>query len=272
MNDAGRKKLKIWGGIIEYDEPVPDPTMEAFKAAIDAGANRLEQHKGALLDHLQKQHEQGPKSEPFDADKSWEGLTRLAYIYFWVVRIRQEVVPAAHRVERLRDLATALRHARGKVGLAMQDDVGDDLFRAWRDANVRYDPDLDPTGPLTLVRIDHEFEKVIASLAASLASLETAARRAADEVPKARGRPKGSAILSGGFIEGLAGVYQNSTGSKPGAGDGPFARFVYEFLIAIGRDTIEYESLVDAIKDTRARLRTRPPAAKSGPSPFDDET
>jgi hypothetical protein len=131
--------------------------------------------------------------------------------------------------------------------------------------NVR--SDIDPTPPLTLVRLDHEFEKVIASLAA----LETAARRAADEVLKARGRPRGSAFLSRGFIEGLAGVYQNSTGSKPGAGDGPFARFVYEFLIAIGRDNIEYESLVDAIKDTRARVRTRPAAAKSGPSPFDDE-
>jgi hypothetical protein len=148
----------------------------------------------------------------------------------------------------------------------MRDDVGDDLFSAWCEASVR--DDLDPTGPLTLVRIDHELDKVIANLAA----LETAARRAADEVPKGRGRPKGSAVLTRGFIEGLAGVYRNSTESKPGAGDGPFAQFVYEFLIAIGRDNnIEYESVVDAIKDTRARVRTRPAAAKSGPSSFDDE-
>jgi len=105
----------------------------------------------------------------------------------------------------------------------------------------------------------------------SLAALETAACRAADEVPKARGRPKGSAFLSRGFIEGLAGVYQNSTGSKPGAGDGPFARFVYGFLTALGRGNIEYDSVVDAIKDTRDRARMRPASTKWGSSPFDDE-
>jgi hypothetical protein len=264
MSDAGSKKIKLWDGIIEYDEPIPDAEMEELKAEIDAGLAAFEQHKISLLDHLQKMYQRGPKSEPFDAEKSWQDLTSLAGLYFWRARLKQDTVPAAHRVERLRDLARTLRRARRQA--EMRDDVGDDLFSAWCEASVRYD--LDPTPPLTLVRLDHEFEKVIASLAA----LETAARRAADEVPNARGRPKGSAFLSRGFIEGLAGVYQNSTGSKPGAGDGPFARFVYEFLIAIGRDNIEYESVVDAIKDTKARVRTRPAAAKPGPSPFDDET
>jgi hypothetical protein len=241
------------------------PDAKTEEAEIDAGLAAFEQHKISLLDHLQKVYQRGPKPEPFDAEKSWRGLTHYATMYFWQARVKQETVRAAARASRLRELAKALGRARRMVERAMQDDVGNDLFSAWYDANVR--SDIDPTPPLTLVRLDHEFEKVIASLAA----LETAARRAADEVPKARGRPKGSAFLSWGFIEGLGGVYQNSTGSKPGAGDGPFARFVYEFLIAIGRDNIEYESLVDAIKDTRARVRTRPAAAKSGPSPFDDE-
>jgi hypothetical protein len=240
--------------------------MEKLKAEIDAGLAAFERHKISLLEHLQNVYQRGPKAEPFDAEKSWRGLTCLAGLYFWRARLKQDTVPAAHRVERLRDLARTLGRARRQAEMAMRDDVGDDLFSAWCEANVRYD--IGPTPPLTLVRIDHEFEKVIASLAA----LQTAACRAADEVHKARGRPKGSAFLSRGFIEGLAGVYQSSTGSKPGAGDGPFARFVYEFLIAIGRDDIEYESVVDAIKDTRARVRTRPAAAKSGPSPFDDET
>jgi hypothetical protein len=264
MSDAGNKKIKLWDGIIEYDEPIPDAEIEELKAEIDAGLAAFEQHKISLLEHLQNVYQRGPQSEPFDAEKSWQDLTCLAGLYFWRARVKQDTVPAAHRVERLRDLARTLRRARRQA--EMRDDVGDDLFSAWCEASVRYD--LDPTPPLTLVRLDHEFEKVIASLAA----LETAARRAADEVPNARGRPKGSAFLSRGFIEGLAGVYQNSTGSKPGAGDGPFARFVYEFLIAIGRDNIEYESVVDAIKDTKARVRTRPAAAKPGPSPFDDET
>jgi hypothetical protein len=266
MSAAGNKKIKLWDGIIEYDEPIPDAEMEELKAGIDAGLAAFEQHKISLLERLQNVYQRGPKSEPFDAEKSWRGLTSLAGLYFWRARLKQETVPAAHRVERLRELAKALGRARRMVDKAMQDDVGNDLFSAWCEANVRYD--IDPTPPITLVRIDHEFEKVIASLAA----LETAACRAADEVPKARGRPKGSAFLSRGVIEGLAEVYQNSTGSKPGAGDGPFARFVYEFLAAVSRGNIEYESVVDAVKDTRARVRTRPAATKSGRSPFDDET
>jgi hypothetical protein len=264
MSDAGHKKIKLWGGIIEYDEPIPDVEIEELKAEIHAGLAAFEQHKISLLEHLQNVYQRGPKSEPFDADKAWEGLTRLAYIYFWAVRIKQEVVPAAQRRERLHDLATALRHARRKVGLAMQDDVGDDLFRAWRDANVRYDPDLDP-GPLTLVRIDHEFEKVITSLANLLAILEDAARRAADDVRTKGGRPKG-AFLPEGCIKVLATVYRDGTGLRPGAGDGPFARFVMEFLTALGRDHIEYESVIGEIKDQRQRVLT---ASKGRPSPFD---
>jgi len=265
MSDAGNKKIKLWDGIIEYDEPIPDAEMEELKAEIDAGLAAFEQHKISLLERLQNVYQRGPKSEPFDAEKSWRGLTSLAGLYFWRARLKQDTVPAARRVERLRDLARTLGRARRQAEMAMRDDVGDDLFSAWCEANVRYD--IDPTPPLTLVRIDHEFEKVIVSLAA----LETAACRAADEVPKARGRPKGSAFLSRGFIEGLAGVYQNSTGSKPGAGDGPFARFVYGFLTALGRGNIEYDSVVDAIKDTRDRARMRPASTKWGSSPFDDE-
>jgi hypothetical protein len=262
MSAAGNKKIKLSGGIIEYDYPIPAAEMEELKAEIDAGLAAFEQHKISLL---QKVYQRGPKPEPFDAEKLWRGLSHCAMMYFWQARAKRETLPAAARASRLRELAKALGRARCMVEKAMQDDVSNDLFSAWCEANVRYD--IDPTPPLTLVRIDDEFEKVIASLAA----LETAACRAADKVFKARGRPKGSAFLSRGVIEGLAGVYQNSTGSKPGAGDGPFARFVYEFLTAVGGGNIEYESVVDGIKDTRARVRARPAAAKSGTSPFDDE-
>jgi hypothetical protein len=102
---------------------------------------------------------------------------------------------------------------------------------------------------------------------AGLADLETAALRAADEVPKRRGRPKGTVLLPWEFIATLAEIYQSSTELKPGAGDGPFARFVYAFITALGRANIEYDSIVDAIKDTRDRARMRP-----RPSPFDDQT
>jgi hypothetical protein len=204
-------------------------------------------------------YESGPKSKRFDAEKSWRPLDRIAWMYFWHEGERRRTTPAADRVRRLRELAKALGRARRLVEKAIQDDVGNDLFSAWCDANVRYD--IDPAPPLTLVRIDDEFEKVIASLPA----LEIAALRAADEIPKKDGRPRGTALLRWDFIEVLAKIYRNSTDSKPGAGDGPFARFVYEFITALGRRNVEYPSIVDAIKDTRNQVRMRS-------SPFDDET
>jgi hypothetical protein len=60
---------------------------------------------------------------------------------------------------------------------------------------------------------------------ARLAALEAAAIRAAGAlpVPCQAGRPKGTTILSQGDVEVLAGLYQDTTGSKAEAGDGPFA-------------------------------------------------
>jgi hypothetical protein len=253
--DKPRRMVKLWGGIIEREEE--DPEEAIFRKAINASTDTFGRHKAALLNHLQ--HESGPKSKLFDAEKSWRHLEFLAMQYFFHERKRQERVPAADRVRRLRKLAKELGRARRLVEKATQDDVGNLLFSAWCYANVR--DDIDPTPPLTLVRTDDEFEKVIASLT----TLETAAHRAADEIPKGHGRPKGTALLRWDFIEVLAEIYHNSTGLKPGAGDGPFARFVYEFITALGRRNVEYLSIVDAIIDTRTLVRMRS-------SPFDDET
>ena len=257
--DKPRRMVELWGGIIAHEEEDPDSEQAIFIRAIDVSTDAFGRHKAALLNHLQQVYETGPKSKPFDAEKSWLRLDRIAWMYFWHEGEGQRTTPAADRVRRLRELAKALGRARRLVEKAIQDDVGNDLFSAWWDANVRYD--IDPTPPLTLVRIDDEFEKVIASLPA----LETAAHRAADEIPKKDGRPRGTALLRWDFIEVLAKIYRNSTGSKPGAGDGPFARFVYAFITALGRSNVEYLSIVDAIKDTRNQVRMRS-------SPFDDDT
>ena len=257
--DKPRRMVELWGGIIAHEEEDPDSEQAIFIRAIDVSTDAFGRHKAALLNHLQQVYESGPKSKPFDAEKLWHHLDRIAWMYFWHEGERQRTTPAADRVRRLRELAKALGRARRLLEKATQDDVGNDLFSAWCDANVRYD--IDPTPPLTLVRIDDEFEKVIASLPA----LEIAALRAADEIPKKDGRPRGTALLRWDFIEVLAKIYRNSTGSKPGAGDGPFARFVYEFITALGRRNVEYSSIVDAIKDTRNQARMHS-------SPFDDET
>ena len=65
-------------------------------------------------------------------------------------------------------------------------------------------------------------------------------------------------------------MYRETTYTKPGAGDRPFAKFVREFLIALGRGNIEYESLIDAIKDARRWALKRPASTKWSPSPFEE--
>ena len=261
MSDAGGKKIKLWDGIIEYDQPVPDPKTEAVKAAIEVGLIAFDRHQEALLTILRNDYEGGTRAEPFDANRSWRGLAALAGSYLWRARVKQEVMPAAELVVRLRELEKAFGIARAMADKALQDDVGDALGSSWWEgtsecakAEGRF---------VDLLYIKREFEKVVTSLAA----LETAATRAAGDVPMRPGRPKGTAILPWDFIEALAALYRNTTGSKPGAGNGPFAKFVMKFISALG-GFIEDESVIDAIKDARTRSLKSP--SGWAPSPFDE--
>ena len=95
-----------------------------------------------------------------------------------------------------------------------------------------------------------------------------AANQLADEFHKGRGRPKGTAFLPWNYIYALAWDYRKSTGKKPGAGDGPFARFVREFLAAVGQDNVSQKYVTDAIKDAPTQAREN--SSKSTLSPFDD--
>jgi hypothetical protein len=189
---------------------------------------------------------------PPDEDKSWGDLIRLAQLYFWGEKMRQEAIPAADRVKRLRQLATAVRRVRGLADRAIRDDVGGDLFKAWfaeTKIPLAAAAGIYNDGSSIPILIADEITEVVEGLA----TLETAASRAANDVPTRPGRPTGTAILPRDCILGLKRVYQNSTGSKPGGRDGPFARFVSAFLAAISRDTITNASVIDAIKDALAR-------------------
>jgi hypothetical protein len=261
MSNAGGKKIKLSDGTIEREAPVPDPKTEAVKAAIEVGLTAFDRHQEALLTVLRNDYERGPRAEPFDADRSWRGLTSLAGAYFWRATVKQEVMPAAELVARLRELEKAFGSARALADKAMQDDVGGALGSSWWEGTSEY---AEAEGRFVdLLYIKREFEKVVTSLAA----LETAAIRAAGDVPTRPGRPKGTANLPWDFIEALAALYRDTTGSKPGAGDGPFAKFVMKFLSALGRN-IEYESVIDAIKD--ARTRSLQNSSGWAPSPFDE--
>jgi hypothetical protein len=99
-----------------------------------------------------------------------------------------------------------------------------------------------------------------------LAALETAAVRAAGEAHEERARRSGprkrTMLLD--YVSTLAAVYRESTGAKPGAGHGPFVRFVCAFLAAIRTNISEDYAVV---QNARSWWRTR---GNWTSSPFDD--
>ncbi len=251
-----------------------------YEAPDDARIAEFDKHKKTLLGMLRNQYERGPKSNPFDEDKAWRSLTGLARFYFELGNVKQKTVPAWERRERLRDIAKNLRPARRLVDRIMQLDVGSDLYSAWCEVNAYFkgDPnELEPIKVFDPVRTKNEFDKIVAGLA----TLEAAASRAADN---ARATKQGTpAILPRDEIWQLAALYRNSTGSIPGAGDGPFAEFVVEVLIAQGRynyddeekgksvsGKIKHGGVVDGIKAARKWALTDPAARKWKPSPFEE--
>jgi hypothetical protein len=68
------------------------------------------------------------------------------------------------------------------------------------------------------------------------------------------------------YVGTLAAVYRESTGAKPGAGHGPFVRFVCAFLAAI-RANISEDYAVELVQNARSWARTR---GNWKSSPFDD--
>jgi hypothetical protein len=268
VSNGGDKKVRLWDGIISYDEPVPSARMEAVQAAIDAGLLKFEHHKEALLAILRRARSPGPESEPFEEDEWWLRLTNLAGTYYWEARVKHETMSSGDRAKRLRILAKALGKARSLTNAAMEDDVGDDLFSAWqKEINeppvsvVRNDD-----GSLALVQNAEEmFRKGVAGLA----TLEAAAHRAADEARKERvggGRPRGTSALPTGYILTLADFYQKIAATKPITGHGPFVGFVRAFLDAVGHeDHITERHLIEMIEDAFAQACKSPAA----PSPFE---
>jgi hypothetical protein len=207
----------------------------------------FERHKKTLLDHLRSAYELGPKSKTFDEGYLWRRLRGAAVWVFRRPKIQQRTVLPARRRERLRDLAKAVRRARGIAEKAMQDDVGVDLFLGWcAEANIT------PASHGRL-RIVVEIKKVVASLA----TLEAAASRAARDLPTKAGPPSGTGILPMSDVNALMAVYRTSTGLEPSMGAGPFAEFADKFLTAVGKteDDTKQDYVVEALKYANKRAR-----------------
>ena len=221
----GGKRVNHWDGIIQSYETEPSAETQAFEVAIDAGVAAFGTQKDNLLAVLLNAYERGPKSNPFHADRAWDRLERMAWLYFWRKRLEHEGRPARDRSKRLRKIANVLGKACRLFDEAKQDALIDHVYSAWCDQNVR--DDTVPEGPLVLVRLEDEFDKVLAALS----TLEAATLRALEDKPNTKPGP--AAALQSDFIEALATMYLELTGREPGAGLGPFYRFVMNFRAAI---------------------------------------
>jgi hypothetical protein len=142
-----------------------------------------------------------------------------------------------------------------------QDNVGVDLVSALFDGILPRDPPgrivRGDDGTLRAVHFPHiDFGEMVATLA----NYQATALRIADDVPSVR--PGKAPILSRSFIIALAEVYRRSTGRTPGAGKGPFARFVAQFRAALEAspkitDANVDNSVIDSIKDALGKGRKR---------------
>jgi hypothetical protein len=231
------------------EEPSHDAKAEAIKAAIEARLAAFDRHKDDLLGHLQKVCEYRPKTKSFDSEKSW----RL--VRFYALRYLKErmMVPVVDRVERLRQLENVLREARCKLDETRHKVTLVALFEEWCKARF---PDFTD-------RHVGIFDEALADLIASLADMEMAASRAAERVRQKPGRPGGTGVLQPDFIIYLELAYRDITGKPGGAGPGPFTRFVMKFLEALGRCTIEEQTVIKVIRAAKKSERW-------GRSPFAD--
>lgn len=231
-------------------------TRKEAYAPIAGKLAEFERHKGDLLAKLRKAYERGPKSEPFNGEKSWHDLVFIAKMYFWGEIAKREAMPPAERFNRLRQLARALGRAHSLAELAMRENIGGDLFRAWfAETKIPIATAVHMTvgGASVPTIIADELKKAVRGLATLELAAFTAA--AANAIPPEGGRPP---LLTSCYIQGLARVYRSSTGSKPGRGNGPFAIFVSNFVAAVNQPDFDFsdQSVVGAIQEAHRRHKT----------------
>jgi hypothetical protein len=233
-------------------EPIPIVSEKEAHAAIEAKLVAFNNNKNDLLKVLRDGCKSGPTSKPFDADKSWNEITCLARLYFWGKVMKQNTMPTRDRIKRLRHLAKALRNAHGLARRAIGDGVGDDLYCAWftHKEPPRSAIKIEKDGSSILTRMADEIKEAVVAL--EKLKVVSDAALAAIDTQSNTGRPM---LLPRDCIQGLARVYRNGTGLKPGRGDGPFAEFAYHFMVAVGQTDFDYRSLIDAIQDAHQRFK-----------------
>ncbi len=259
------KPVEICDSEKELERALLDHRLENFKAEINAKLAGFNGYKEQLLRHLRDAYDLGSKAEHFDQAKSWLRIETTAYQYFARQILKQTVTSSADRETRYSAISDVAQRARNMINKARYADHASNLIKAWLDGTKEL---ADATAQFQdRLYFECDFERKFEKVTESLSELEKlAADQAADEVHKRSGRPKGTSDLPWNFIYALADDYRKSTGLRPGAGGGPFARFVHEFLKAVGQDDKSIGYVIDAIKDARRQARKNP--SKSTPSPF----
>jgi hypothetical protein len=245
---SGTTPPNLWGGLGDgLEDYPPDPELMAIYAAIEARLKTgFDRHKGVLLGHLQKVCERTPK--PLDRKYAWRHVRFYAWRYLEEEASAEKrmMVPPADRVEQLRQLGNALRKARCKLDETKHHVNLGVLFQEW--CKVRGIPDFTD-------RHVAIFDEALSDLIAGLAYMETAASRAAEQVRPKHGRPVGTGVLQPDFIIDLELAYRDITGKPGGAGPGPFAQFLMKFLKALGRCTIEKQTVIKVIRAAKQSER-----------------
>jgi hypothetical protein len=217
------------------DEDYPlDDEAKAYNAEVQTRLSKFDRRKVEILGHLQDVCRRS-----FDPDKAWRLLGMHAWSYLQEL-VRLEMAPNIdwakefHQIERHLGAAhDALNKVRGPV------------FVEWCEAHGN--PDfLDPIMSI--------YERRFNALLTGLTDIATAASRAAGQMRRRAGRPGGAGERQIELIIGLEHTYRDITGTPGGAGRGPFARFIKEFLGALGHMTTE-ENAAQLIRAARKNPR-----------------
>jgi hypothetical protein len=244
------------------NKPNRHGSADGAKARIESGLTSFSWNKAALLYLLRNAHGTRIASEPFDAEKSWADLTRVARLHLGF-KDGNERFAKQNPAKPLGELATTLSRACTLVKMAMQEGGDFALLRAWRAEEHMTLTSALPFDEAGSTHIVKELTKALRTLA----KLEKVARRAFENVRRKSGRPKGPTKLPElDTIIGLAGVYRRSTGLKPAAGKGRFADFANKCLKALGHN-FKKTSLDTAIKRARHQAALQA-AALNKLSPF----
>jgi hypothetical protein len=220
--------------------------MANQRALIQPSLAMFDKNKEKLLQRLIDGRKQGAGRTVFDAEALWTALRRAAEGYLLYEQTRKS---APSNTQTANDLAKIKRNLSAAHALLEKPDVFSELLRAI--FHERYTKE-----PSAVLKADPFVgSKIFAELAkgaSHVRKLEMAATRGAANARSKPGRPNsGSTILPSEYIVGLAKLFRDATDRVPGAGEGPFGRFLVEFLNAIGRGNLTPRSVFNLIISAR---------------------